>query len=409
MLTDAQRAVINQTVPLLLEKGEALARHMYLRMFELSPEVKPYFNPAHQVSGRQQKALACAICAYAKHIDNPGALLEDIELISQKHVSLGILPEHYPIVGSHLLASIRDVLGEAADDAVMEAWAAAYGQLAEIFIGRENELYDNKREYHGWSDKKPFRVTHVEPVSDNVMSVYLRPTDGAPLPPHAPGQYVAIEATVPGGRTELRNYSLSNAPGTDYYRISVKREDAPSADVPFGQFSYFVHDQLQRETVVQVSPPCGEFVLEPVADAARPLVFLAGGIGITPLLSMLHAALADSANAERPIIFVQAVRNERVRPFAEELAVLEEAHANLRLHIRYSEPEPGDLSATRDTGFVDDALLDALVSGQDADYYFCGPNPMLLGVHQLLMRRAVPDSAIHFEFFGPADALQAAA
>ncbi|WP_353225029.1 globin domain-containing protein [Salinisphaera sp. C84B14] len=103
MLSEQQTATIKATAPALETCGETLARDMYARMFKNNPEVKPYFNPAHQQSGRQQRALASAVCAYAQYVDNPAALADAVELIANKHVSLGILPEHYPIVGKNLL------------------------------------------------------------------------------------------------------------------------------------------------------------------------------------------------------------------------------------------------------------------------------------------------------------------
>ncbi|HET7314289.1 NO-inducible flavohemoprotein [Salinisphaera sp.] len=411
MLSERQTAVIKDTAPVLNEHGEAVARHMYDRMFTQNPEVKDYFNPAHQISGRQQKALSSAVTAYAQHIDNPGALTEAIELIAQKHTSLGIQPEHYPVVGRHLLAAFREVLGEAATDEVIDAWAAAYSQLAEIFIDRERQIYTDQKERDGWNGLKPFVVTERQPVSDNVMSVYLEPVDGQPLPPHKPGQYIAIHAELPDGDTALRNYSLSNAPGTPYYRISVKREDAPRAGVPRGKFSNYAHERLAQGDKVRVSPPCGEFTLEPSRDSSRPLVFLAGGVGITPLLSMLHTALADEANKDRPVVFIQAARCARLRPFAEELAVADETHDNLRLHVIYNEPDAGDVGAEDDgvsEGLIDDALLDRLVGDTPADYYFCGPEPMLIALYRLLTSRGVSNDAMHYEFFGPAAALEKA-
>ncbi|MED5501180.1 MAG: globin domain-containing protein, partial [Pseudomonadota bacterium] len=111
MPTPAQIDVIKQTVPVLQQHGETLTRHFYARMFEHNPEVKRYFNPAHQRSGGQQRALAGAILAYAQHIEDPSALASAIEVIAQKHTSLTIQPEHYPIVGENLLASIQEVLG----------------------------------------------------------------------------------------------------------------------------------------------------------------------------------------------------------------------------------------------------------------------------------------------------------
>ncbi|MBD3651849.1 MAG: NO-inducible flavohemoprotein, partial [Alcanivorax sp.] len=227
MLTTDQLAVIKATVPVLQEHGETLTRHFYQRMFEHNPEVRPYFNPAHQRSGSQQRALAGAICAYAQHVDNPAALTDAVELIAQKHVSLGIRPEHYPIVGENLLASIKEVLGDAATDDIIDAWAAAYGALADIFIGREADIYQEQEQRFGWQGFKPFVVARREPESDNITSFYLRPADGAALHPHKPGQYITLRVDVPGAGPVMRNYSLSNAPGDEHYRISVKREAAP--------------------------------------------------------------------------------------------------------------------------------------------------------------------------------------
>ena len=408
MLSERQTATIKATAPALEACGETLARDMYARMFKNNPEVKPYFNPAHQQSGRQQRALASAVCAYAQYVDNPAALADAVELIANKHVSLGILPEHYPVVGKNLLESIKAVMGDAATPEVIDAWAAAYAQLADIFIAREHALYDAKQQRYGWTGLKPFVVARREAVSDNIVSLYLEPEDGAPLAAHRPGQYVAVHTTLPNGATALRNYSLSNAPGTPYYRISVKRELASSDDAPAGVFSHYAHDELAVGDRVRLSPPCGEFTLAPSAQAGRPLVLMAGGVGITPLLSMLHAALA--AEPERRVILIQAVRNEALRPFADELAELARLHPNFELHIRYSEekPQAAPEAAQASRGFIDDALLNAVIGETPADYYFCGPNPMLAHVCRLLDARGVAAEHMHYEFFGPADSLEAA-
>src|SRR4051794_22318349 len=106
MLSAETIAIIKATVPALRAHGETLTRHFYRRMFTGNPEVRAFFNPAHQHSGSQQRALAAAICAYAEHIENPAVLGAAVELIAQKHASLDVKPEHYPVVGEHLLASI---------------------------------------------------------------------------------------------------------------------------------------------------------------------------------------------------------------------------------------------------------------------------------------------------------------
>ena len=245
MLKPETIAVIKQTVPVLQAHGEDLTRHFYARMFRENPEVLAFFNPAHQRTGGQQRALAGAICAYAQHVDNPAALADAVELIAQKHVSLGIRPEHYPIVGENLLASIREVLGEAATDDIIDAWAEAYGALASIFIQREDQIFSEQEADYGWQGFKTFLVEKRERCSDNIESFYLCPADGTALAPHKPGQYITVKLPLPDGGSTMRNYSLSNKPGEPWFRISVKREVATEAGAPEGVVSSYLHDQLR--------------------------------------------------------------------------------------------------------------------------------------------------------------------
>src|SRR5574344_1587891 len=140
-MTPQQKALVQGTIPLLRSSGVALTSHFYQRMFQHNPELKHLFNQGQQGSGRQQQALAAAVLAYAENLDDPSVLLPVVERIAHKHVSLGIRAEHYGIVGKHLLASIQEVLGDAATPELIDAWAAAYGALAELFIGVESSLY----------------------------------------------------------------------------------------------------------------------------------------------------------------------------------------------------------------------------------------------------------------------------
>ena len=407
MLSADQLDVIKQTVPVLREHGETLTRHFYQRMFRENPEVKVFFNPAHQQAGTQQRALAAAICAYAENIQNPAVLAGAVELIAQKHASLGIRAEHYPVVGNNLLASIREVLGEAATPAIIDAWAAAYGVLADIFIQREAEIYRQQEGFHGWQGFKRFVVTRREPASRNIVSLYLKPEDGQPLQPHQPGQYITLRVTLSSGEAVMRNYSLSNRPGAEQYRISVKRETAPQEGVPHGLCSGYLHEQLKEGDVVELAPPCGEFVLKDKPATPLPLVLIAGGVGITPIISMLYAALEEQPG--RDIIFIQCALDGAVRPFADELDTLQRDCDRLKLHVRLSEPSAADRTSGRhhSEGFLDAALLADLLGEQRAEFYVCGPAPMLQHTYRLLKARGVDDADIHYEFFGPAGNLAA--
>ena len=151
--------IVKSTAPILQQHGETLTRHFYQRMFSHNPEVGPFFNPANQAEGTQQRALAGAICAYAANIDNLEVLGGAVELIANKHASLMVKPEHYPIVGENLLASIREVLGDGATDDVINAWAEAYGFLTDILVGREEQLYsDSATKDGGWEGFRKFKI-----------------------------------------------------------------------------------------------------------------------------------------------------------------------------------------------------------------------------------------------------------
>lgn len=397
--------MVKQSAAVLGPQAEALTRLFYLRMFDENPEVEPFFNPAHQAQGTQQKALAGAIVAYATHIEDLSALGPAVELIAHKHVSLGVRPEHYPIVGKHLLASIRALLGpEVATDALIDAWAAAYGQLVEVVTGREAQLYAEQESRHGWTGFRPFEVVRRVRESDEIVSLYLEPVDGGAIGDHQAGQYLTLRLPHQG-TTTMRNYSISSGPGRRHLRISVKREGPGVSGAPVGYGSNRIHDTLLTGDRVEVAPPSGCFVLDPAEPAARPLVLLAGGVGVTPLLSMLHAAVegVQSGVVDRDVVFVQAARNGSVHAFAGEVADLANRSDRVAVHHRYSAPTPQDVAARcfDSVGLIDQALLENLMPSPDADVYFCGPPPFMDAVATLLRDWGVPEAQIFFESFGP--------
>jgi nitric oxide dioxygenase len=400
MLSQRTIDIVKATAPVLEEHGETLTQHFYKRMFAHNPEVAPLFNPAHQRAGSQQKALAAAICAYAANIENLEILGGAVELIAQKHASLRILPEHYPIVGDNLLASIREVLGPAATEQVITAWAEAYGFLAEILIGREKQIYStHQRAGNGWVGFKPFRVVQTVPESEVITSFYLQPADAGGIPAFKPGQYVTVRIPLDQGQTTMRNYSLSNPPGEDFFRISVKRE-------PKGFVSNFLHRSAREGTEIEVGPPCGEFFIDLTERHERPLMLLSAGVGITPLLSMLLGVL--KSQPEREVFFVHGALNGRVHAFRDFVRQLATNHPTLTVHYRYNEAKAEDREkGWHDSeGLIDAELLEDMLPDRDADYYFCGPKPFMVGIYHNLLKWGVPASQVHFEFFGPRQELE---
>lgn len=393
MLSNEHRTLVKATVPLLETGGETLTQHFYKMMLSEYPEVRPLFNQAHQASGDQPRALANGVLMYARHIDELEQLGPLVAKIVNKHVALQIQPEHYPIVGSCLLRAIREVLGEEiATQAVIDAWAAAYGQLADILIGAEESVYQHNAEQRGgWRGARRFRLVRRQAESEEITSFYFQPVDGEPLLDFQPGQYIGLSLDIDGEEVR-RTYSLSDAPNGREYRISVKRE-------PEGKVSNYLHDRLNLGDELDLFPPAGDFVLR---ESEKPLALITAGVGITPALAMLRPAL----EAGREVHFIHCARHGGVHAFREWVEAQSDAHPQLKHYFCYSEPREQDASHVE--GFLSRELLaDWLPQDRDLDAYFLGPKPFMAQVKRHLREIGVPEQQSHYEFFGPASALEA--
>lgn len=390
MLSATTLDLIDQTVPALEQHGEQITRRFYQIMLTEYPEVRPFFNAAHQREGTQAQALANSVLAYGRNIRRLQALEGAVERIVHKHVAVQVQPEHYPIVGTCLLQAIREVLGVAATDAVLGAWEQAYQQLADLLIAREDALYQAQAQQPGgWRGERRFEVCAKVRESDVITSFHLKPTDGGGLPQFQPGQYVTVIAAANGERMR-RQYSLSDAPGQAHLRISVKRETG-------GAMSNHLHDHIMPGDSLALLPPAGDFRL---VEHHRPLVLLTGGVGITPAMSMLNA----SVHSAREIIFIHAALNSRHHAFRRDVEALALRHSNLKPHFLYNQPLPEDRGYTR--GVINGELLARwLPVDADVDLYFLGPRPFMQSVWQLATELGIPAAQIRYEFFGPLQSL----
>ena len=403
MLSSEEVEVIKSTIGVLETSGEQLTAYFYNRLFREHPEVAKYFNPVNQLKGGQQRALADAICAYANNIETPEVLSSAVELIAQKHVSLQVQPEHYPVVGENLLASISEVLELPEDDPILLAWGKAYTILADLFIGREKQIYTELVEKeHGWAGFKKLKVSEIVEESSEVRSYFLVSPEGE-LPSFDPGQYITLRLPFEDLGTTMRHYSLSSKPGDPYFRISVKKEDAQEGGVPHGYVSNYLANELKKGSYVEVAMPCGDFKLDVSTSSNRPLVFLAGGVGVTPLISMLHSALETFP--KREICFIQGARSQETLLFQEELSKLESQFKSLSRYVRFSEAGAEVSRERQSLGFVDTEFLKETLENRDSEYYFCGP-PLFLGsVQATLQTWEISEDQIHFEFFTPKQTL----
>ncbi|MEK0314939.1 NO-inducible flavohemoprotein [Cohnella sp. 56] len=407
MLSSQTIQIIKSTVPVLEKHGTDITKRFYQMMFTAHPELLNIFNHANQSRGRQQTALANVVYAAALHIDKLESILPVVKQIAHKHRSLGVTADQYPIVGQHLLAAIKDVLGDAATDEILGAWAEAYGVIANVFIEVEAGMYEEaERQDGGWAGFRAFRVMRKVEESAVITSFYLAPEDGGAIASFEPGQYISVKVEIPGeANTHIRQYSLSDAPGKPYYRISVKREDELPGK-PAGKVSTYLHERIGQGDVLMLSAPAGEFILDRRDD--RPLVLLSGGVGLTPMVSMLKTVV--DAQPGRPVAFIHAAHNGDVHALKAEVEEIAARSPQVSVSWCYGLPTPRDreTSAYHREGFVDLPWLQRVIPAKEACFYFCGPVPFMKTVYGALRAWGVPEADVRFEFFGPAGSLQEA-
>ncbi|KAK4101168.1 oxidoreductase-like protein [Parathielavia hyrcaniae] len=415
-LTESQIAIVKATAPVLKEHGVAITTVFYGNMLRENPELHNIFSTTSQTTGRQPRALAGAVLSYATYIDDLPKLTHAVERIAHKHVSLQVAPEQYDIVGKYLIQAIGQVLGDAATPAIVDAWTAAYGMLANVFINREGEMY-KANAAENWVGWRKFRIVRKVPESSVITSFYLAPADGqTPLPRYLPGQYVSLQVPVPElGYLQSRQYSLSEGPtaGPEYYRISVKREDAVGeAGVP-GLISNMLHARYAVGDEVELSHPQGEFFVDPT-DTSKdgvPAVLISTGVGATPLKAMLDSLTAASAAVvKRPVSWIHASRSRAMQPFADAVRQIcrekENVTANVFLHDLGPEDQAGvhyEFGETRMDLAKLDRERDLFLGDARAEYYICAPEPFMLHMRAVLMAMGVDQSRIFLELFATGD------
>lgn len=400
-LTAKTISLVKASAPALAQHGTAITKAMYARLFR-DAHIRELFNHANQgESGSQVHALAAAIVAYAQNIDNLSSIMPVVERIAHKHIGYHILPEHYPYVARALMDAIAEVLGDALTPELAEAWGEAYWFLADVLKEREAEIREGlEAQNGGWTGWRPFVIADKIRESDVVTSFILRPQDGAPTVRHRAGQFLTFRLRLPDGSLAKRNYSISCAPNNEVYRISVKRE----ANGDGG--SRFLHDDTSVGSVLEVTPPAGDFYLPD--EPARPIVLLSAGVGLTPMVSMLETVVSQYPDLEA--YYVHGALNSSTHAMDRHVRTIAKKHGRVRVATFYSEPGTNDaagLSHDHD-GFITIDWLKENTPIGNADYYLCGPKPFLRSLVRGLSHAGVGQNLIHFEFFGPADELIAA-
>ena len=259
---------------------------------------------------------------------------------------------------------------------------------------------------NAWSGFRTFKVSRkvFEDTTQSICSFYLAPEDGQPLPSFKPGQFLTFQLDIPSkdGNTEqiVRCYSLSDAPYPDCYRVSIKRVLQAVGDNALpGRSSNYFHDHITVGDRLEVRAPSGNFHID---KSDSPVVLIGGGIGITPMLSILNWCLANQPSRE--IWLFYGVRNSQELVMQSHLETLANTHSNFRLWICFSNPLPDDIAKQNypHHGRVDINLLRTMLPLKPYHFYICGPTPMMESLVPALDHWGVPDENIHFEAFGPA-------
>ena len=267
-----------------------------------------------------------------------------------------------------------------------------------------------------WAGTREFRVASraYEDAARSQCSFYLQPVDGQPLPDFQPGQFLTFvlqtvdKARQGERRSVTRCYSLSDAPAPDHYRVSIKRVPAPAnrPDLAPGVSSNHFHDQVQVGDVLQVKAPSGHFYIDP--GASVPAVLVAGGIGITPMMSMLRWCLTRQPG--RQVSLYYGLRQGNEHAFKSQLEEMASVHPCFKLNVVYSRPAAEDVQGRdfQHTGHVDLALLQRTLPHGRHQFYICGPAAMMESLVPALSEWGVPEDDVHFESFGPASVRKAA-
>ena len=254
----------------------------------------------------------------------------------------------------------------------------------------------NEEHAPAWAGFRQMRVANINKESDNVTSFLLGPIDGQPLPVFQSGQFVVLRLLVEAGKSPvLRSYSLSDLPAADHFRISVKNESN-------GIGSSFLCNRAREGDLLDVGAPRGSFVLRP---SQGPLVLLSAGVGVTPVMSMLHSLVAE--RSQREIWWIYGTRNGVDHPFAEESCSLLKQLSRGQRYIVYSRPAAIDqVGADFDApGHIDAALLERIGVPGSSDFYLCGPPSFLQNLRAGLRNWGVPAENVHTEIFGALDAI----
>ncbi len=391
LLSSRSEAVVRATAGVVAENAEKITACFYPRMFDEHPDLLRVFNQGNQATGEQSKALAASVVAYAVQLIDPDAPSFDhvMKRIAHKHISLGIRPDQYTIVGHHLLAAVGEVLGDAVTPEIAGAWDEVYWLFATQLIAEEARLYQQA----GVDPARPLRpyrvVRRIEETLD-VVSLVIEPADGAQLPDISPGQYVSVFVDLPDGGRQPRQYTVSSTALGTRLQITISRVRGTNG-APDGVVSSYLHDHVAIGDLLDVSAPAGDFVVQ-ASDG--PLLLASAGAGITTVLPIVE--LIARTQPQRKVIVAHADRTAQDHALRDTVLHVGRQIDDFSAYTWYETVDPSDHRSTQ--GLMD---LSDVPLGDDIQVFTCGPLPFMRHVRSGLLERGVPASRIRYEVFGP--------
>ncbi|MCD8820977.1 globin domain-containing protein [Staphylococcus gallinarum] len=375
MLTENEKAIIKETVPVLQEKGTEITSFFYKRMFNQHPELKNMFNQTNQKRGLQSTALAQSVLAAALNIEDLTRILPVVKEIAYKHCALQVPPAGYDIVGENLIAAIEHVLSLENDNPIVQTWTKAYGEIANVFISVEKEIYEQM----AWSGFKPFELIDIERVTDNIKLFTIKSTE-IDLSQFEPGQYITVDVEsekLP--YRAKRHYSIVEG-NVDQLSFAVKRDVTENNE---GEVSTILHDEFKVGDMINLSAPVGDFALN---NVSKPQLFIGSGIGVTPLVPMFRHVVSSQGTAQ----FIQNTNDIDQIPFQDKLSEIanNEDNANYIIHDK------------NQNGYIDAEYLKQYLT-DDTEIYVCGGTEFLKSIIGILKEIGVATERVHFESFIP--------
>ncbi|WP_333481998.1 globin domain-containing protein [Citricoccus sp. NR2] len=386
-------ATVAATAAVVAEHSDQITTQFYQDMFAAHPELLNVFNRANQAVGEQPKALAASVVAFATQLVDPQApdFTPVMQRIAHKHVSLGIKASWYLIVGHYLMGAIPQVLGDAVTPEIAAAWDEVYWLFATALIAEEAKLYAQG----GVDPESPwtkYRVVERFEESDEVFSLLLAPLAGE-IPSHRTGQYVAIAVDLPDGTRQPRQYTISSGPRGDSLRVTIKRVRGVKG-TPDGQVSGWLHENATPGTVLDVSLPAGDVVLD---ESDTPLVLVSAGIGITPVAAIMEDL--SRRQPDRTVRLFHADKSHTSHALYDGLRRQVLAMSDARAQNWYEQDaERAPTLHPARPGFMD---LSDVELPAEAQVFMCGPLPFMQIARRTLMQQGVPSERIHYEVFGP--------